>query len=165
MEPTVKLDGEAGINAMEDKVTADVVEGVVEVVAADVVEGVVEVVDAVATTVKVTAGLVIPSRVAAILAVPTARPVAKPLELIVAVDGVSVAQAAWELMSIVEPSEYVAVAVNCCVEPTVKLAGEAGVTAMEFNVGVVVDGTVDVDFDEQAVMTTVSVAINPKIMH
>ena len=66
-------------------------------------------------------------------------------------------------MSIVEPSEYVPVAVNAWVEPTVRLAGEAGSTSIEFNVGVVVDGTVDVDVDEQAAMTMVSVAINPMV--
>jgi hypothetical protein len=37
------------------------------------------------------------------------------------------------------------------VEPTAKLAGEAGVTAMEDNVGV----------DEHAAMTIVKAAINP----
>jgi hypothetical protein len=43
------------------------------------------------------------------------------------------------------------------VEPTAKLAGEAGVTAMEDNAG----AGVDVVVDEQAVMTRVKAAINP----
>ena len=63
------------------------------------------VVDAGATTAKLTAGLVIPSRVAVILAVPAATPVAKPVEEIVAVPVVSLAQVTCELMSMVEPSE------------------------------------------------------------
>ena len=38
-------------------------------------------------------------------------------------------------MSDVAPSEYVPVAVNCRVEPAAKLAGEAGATSIEDNVG------------------------------
>ena len=68
-------------------------------------------------------------------------------------------------MSPVEPSEYVPVAVNCWVEPTIKLAGEAGVTAIEDNVGVLVVAVVivveDEVFDEHAVAPKVRAAINP----
>ncbi len=39
-------------------------------------------------------------------------------------------------MSIFEPSAYVPEAVNCCEEPTSKLSGVVGVTAIEDNIGV-----------------------------
>ena len=51
-----------------------------------------EVVFAAATTVKLKGELVFPDRVAVMLAIPVATPVAKPLESIVAVPGVSLAQ-------------------------------------------------------------------------
>jgi hypothetical protein len=57
--------------------------------------------------------LLIPSKVAVMLVVPAATPVAKPVELIVAVAGVALAHVTWELTSAVEPSEYVPIAVNC----------------------------------------------------
>jgi hypothetical protein len=57
--------------------------------------------------------------------------------------------------------------VNCWVEPTIKLAGEAGATAIEDNVGVFVVVIVvvveDEVFDEHAVAPKVRVAINPMI--
>jgi len=57
------------------------------------------------------------------------------------------------------------------VEPTGKLAGEAGSTSIEDNVIVFVDvnavvdvgAVVDVDVDEQAAMIIVKVATNPKV--
>jgi hypothetical protein len=52
----------------------------------------VEVVFAAATTVKLKGELVIPDRVAVILEVPAATPVAKPIELIVAVSVLSLDQ-------------------------------------------------------------------------
>jgi hypothetical protein len=66
---------------------------------------VVELVDVGDTTVKTTAGLVIPDSVAVILLAPTATPVAKPVELIVAVAVLALAQVTLELSSAVEPSE------------------------------------------------------------
>jgi hypothetical protein len=51
------------------------------------------------------------------LVVPAATPIAKPVVEMVAVATVSLAQVAWELMSSVEPSVNVAVAINCCVTP------------------------------------------------
>lgn len=81
-------------------------------------------------TMRATLRLVTPSRVAVILVVPTATPVAKPVELIVAVAGVALTHVTWELTSAVEPSEYVPMAVNCCVEPTARFAGVAGVTVI-----------------------------------
>jgi hypothetical protein len=57
--------------------------------------------------------------------------------------------------------------VNCWVEPTIKLAGEAGATAIEDNVGAFVVTIVvvveDEVFDEHAVAPKVRVAINPMI--
>jgi hypothetical protein len=85
-------------------------------------------------TIRVKLALVTPSRVAVMLVVPAVTPVVKPAELIVAVVEVSLAHVTRELRSAVEPSEYVPVAVNCCVEPTIRLAGVEGVTAMEDNV-------------------------------
>jgi phosphosulfolactate phosphohydrolase-like enzyme len=51
------------------------------------------------------------------------------------------------------------------VEPTVKLAGEAGDTAIEDSVGAgaVVEVVADVDVDEQDAMTIVKAAINPMV--
>src|SRR5262252_5251039 len=66
--------------------------------------------------------------------VPAATPVAKPVVEIVAVAGVPEVQVTLAEMSDIEPSLNVPVAVNCCVLPTFKLAGVAGVTAMEESV-------------------------------
>ena len=161
VEPTAKLTGEAGVTVIEDNVTGDVVTEVVGVVV-EVVELVVEVVevgDAAATTAKLTDGLVMPDRVAEILAVPAATPVARPVESMVTIPVVSVAQVTSEVMSILEPFEYVPVAVNGWVEPTTKLAGDDGVTAIEDSVDAAVD--VDVDVDEQAAMDITVIAIIP----
>jgi hypothetical protein len=152
-EPIAKLSGEFGITAIEDNVTPDVVVGVVEVV------------DAAAITVKGTDGLVIPFKDAVMLAVPAVTPLAKPKSSMVAIGVESLVHVTSELMSAVEPSEYVPVAVNCWVEPTAKLAGEAGATAIEDNVGALVVAVVivveDEGFDEQAVAPKVRAAINP----
>lgn len=103
-------------------------------------------------------------------------PVAMPVESTAAtsVVVVSLAQVTCEVMSAVEPSEYFPVAVNALVVPTVKLAGEVGDTAIEDNVGVVIDvvvivvvvvvnvcAGVDVFFDEQPAITMVNMIINP----
>ena len=78
MEPTVKLSGEAGDTAIEDNVSVQC--------------QVVEVVDAAATTVKTYRWASYSGQAAVILAVPAATPVAKPVESIVAVPVVSLAQ-------------------------------------------------------------------------
>ena len=93
-------------------------------------------VDVAAITVKLTAGLITPDRVAEILVVPAAIPVAKPsLGVMVAMAVLELAQLTCEVISAVDPSEYVPVAVNCWVEPIAKLAGVASsVIAMEDNV-------------------------------
>ena len=64
---------------------------------------------------------------------PAATPVTNPDVLTMAVDVLATVHVAEELMFAVEPSLYVAVAVNCCVAPTTMLA-PVGVTAMEDSV-------------------------------
>jgi hypothetical protein len=59
--------------------------------------------------------------------------VASPAALIVAVAGVELVQLAVEVITAVEPSLYVAVAVNCCVA-TAEMLAVLGVTAIEVSV-------------------------------
>src|SRR5438552_13214612 len=90
-------------------------------------------------TVSVTPGDVTVPNVAVMLVVPPATPVASPPEAaIVAVAGVPEAHVTVDVISAVVLSLYVPVAVNCCVAPTFRCAGDAGVTAIE--VRVFVDG-------------------------
>ena len=72
--------------------------------------------------------------VAVMAEVPGARVEAKPEELIVATLAVDEFQVTVPLKFCVLASEYVPVAVNCCVRPLV-IAGLSGVTAMETSVG------------------------------
>ena len=58
---------------------------------------------------------------------------AEPAEDIVAMVASELVQVTWEVIVAVEPSEKVPVALNCCAEPTAKLAGYTGVTAIEDN--------------------------------
>jgi hypothetical protein len=62
--------------------------------------------------------------------------------LIVATASFELVQSAVELISAVEPSLYVAVAVNCCVAPTARLGvvgdNEMAVTALDVTVSVAV---------------------------
>src|SRR5256885_6408128 len=89
-------------------------------------------------TVSVTPGDVTVPIVAVICVVPAATPVASPPEAVmVAVAVVPDAHVTVVVMSAVELSLYVPVAVNCCVAPTFKFAGVAGVTAIEVRVFVV----------------------------
>jgi hypothetical protein len=100
-EPTVKPIGEDGKTAIEDNVSpvfvvagleavvVGAVVGIAEVVVVGVAVVVVEVVEVRDTTVKTTAGLVIEPKVAVILAVPTATPVAKPVGSVVAIPQLS----------------------------------------------------------------------------
>src|SRR5437879_4463427 len=72
--------------------------------------------------------------VAVISVVPTATPVASPVEpTIVANDGLDEAQVTLLVILFVELSLYVPVAANCMVFPTTTL-GDAGVTAIDFRV-------------------------------
>ena len=68
-------------------------------------------------------------RLALMLLVPAASPVARPLEPIVAVAEVAEAQVTAAVRSRCEPSEYVPVAVNCWFAP-IAITGLAGATAM-----------------------------------
>jgi hypothetical protein len=75
-------------------------------------------------------------KVAMTLQVPTARPVARPVLLLIdATDVSDKLQMTCMVISRLAPSEYVPVAVNCLVMPTAML-GLTGVTAIETSVGV-----------------------------
>jgi hypothetical protein len=104
------IDGEAGVTAMDFNVTTA------------------------AVTVSGSFGLTTLPCVAVICVVPAATPVANPVAPPI------VAKAVFDdfhvilvVMFFVELSEYVPVAVNCCVLPAT-IDGEAGVTAIDFNV-------------------------------
>jgi hypothetical protein len=73
---------------------------------------------------------VIPLKVVEIVLVPTAAPVASPAVVIVATLVFEDDHVTWEVMFCVLPSEYVPVAVNCCVAPTL-IVGLAGVTEID----------------------------------
>jgi hypothetical protein len=87
------------------------------------------------TTGKVTAWLLMSSRDAVISVLPIVIPVTTPLAEMVAASVLELAQVTREVMSAVDPSEYVPVAVNCCREPTCKLFGIDGSMAMDDNLG------------------------------
>jgi len=92
---------------------------------------------AVAVTVNVAAGEdVTPPEAAVIALVPAPTPVANPATGFVATPEVAELQVAVLVISFVDLSEYVAVAVNCCVFPTT-IEAVAGVTAMLTTVGAV----------------------------
>lgn len=110
-EPTPKISGVAGVTAIDDKAGAG-------------------------TTFNITTGLVIPETVALMSVLPTLTPVAKPAEDMAAMFVSELTHTTLDVMSLVEPSAYVPVAVNCIVNPTAKLFGVAGVTAIEDNMGI-----------------------------
>jgi hypothetical protein len=109
VRPIARLAGVAGIIDMEDKVKA--------------------------TTVKLITGLVTSDKAAVIFTLPIATPVATPAADTVAILLSEVTQVTLFVISAEEPSAYVAVAINSCVEPTPKLSGVVGVIAMEDNAG------------------------------
>ena len=102
------------------------------------------------TTGKVTAWLLISSKDALISVLPGTIPVTTPLAEMVAISVSELAQVTRDVMSAVDPSEYVPVAVNCCREPMCKLFGSDGLKAMDDNLG----------FGEQPPIAKVSI-INP----
>lgn len=102
MKPTVKLAGEAGIAVMEER---------------DI-------------TAKSTIELVFPSMVAVMGVVPKATPVATPDEFMMAASALPLTHVTSLVISSVEPSEKVPVAVNCNVEPTGKSGAGDGVTSI-----------------------------------
>ena len=67
--------------------------------------------------------------------VPAVTPVASPPVEMVATLVSELDQLTCGVISAVDPSEYVPVAVNCCVEPAARLSGRAGVMVMEERVG------------------------------
>ncbi len=73
--------------------------------------------------------------VAEIVLVPAATPVARPAAVMVATPVLEEAHVTCPVMFFVLPSEYVPVALNCCVAP-VKIVGSAGVTAIDVSVAV-----------------------------
>ena len=77
---------------------------------------------------------VTPDSAAEMVAVPAETAVARALPLIVATVVFDELQVAWFVTFCVLPSEYVPVAVNCCVPPAT-IVGFAGVTAIEVSVG------------------------------
>jgi hypothetical protein len=111
-----------------------------------------------ATTVSVTAGLVMPvaSSLAVIMVVPLWTPVAKPVPLIVAFAGVDELQVTDAVRFRVVPSLKVPVAVNGSVAPT--FTDEAPVTAIDFNVKV----TAGVDVPPPPQPETKTSRVNPQ---
>jgi hypothetical protein len=65
---------------------------------------------------------------------PAPTPLANPAELMVATAVAEDAQVTWPVMFCVLLSEYLPVAVNCCVPP-VAIVGFAGVTVIEASDG------------------------------
>jgi len=94
-----------------------------------------------AVTVRTVEPLTAPS-VALMLLVPTATPWARPLVLMVATEVVAEAHVTEPVMTAVELSEYVPVAVNCWLAPAT-IDGLAGVTAMLCRVADVTVSTVE----------------------
>ena len=93
-----------------------------------------------------------------IFVVPTATPVTKPLEEMVAVAGVSLVHVTSEVMSLVEPSVKIPVALNCCVAPTAKFSGEAGVTEIEDKIITVkLTGELDIPLNDAVIVTVPAV--------
>jgi hypothetical protein len=96
-------------------------------------------------TVKIAKFEVIEDFVAVIFVVPTPTPVARPVEaLIVALLVSDDAHTDDAVMSSVEESEYVPMAVNCCVSPSA-IDGLVGVTAIDTSVGAVTNVVCDAD--------------------
>jgi len=104
-----------------------------------------------AVPLTVTVAVVLPFTllsVAEIVVVPPPCPVARPADEIVATELFDDPQVTLDVTFAVVPLLYVAVAVNCCVEPLAKL-GVAGETEIEVTVKVA------------AVTLSVAVAVNP----
>jgi hypothetical protein len=116
-----------------------------------------------AYTVTSTEGLVFPERDAVILVVPAFMPVKRPpADIKSALFGLSLVHVTLSVTSSIEPSEYVAIALNCWLKPVFKSGGDDGVIATEDNVRVVVLVVdVDADFDEHATVNKTRAVINP----
>jgi hypothetical protein len=91
---------------------------------------------------------------------PGTIPIAEPYEFMVATAGLELIQFATMVAAVFEPSDQVAVATNCCLEPTVKSSGVPGDITIEDNVTPeVVEVDEDVTFDEQAAIFRFTIAI------
>jgi hypothetical protein len=104
--------------------------------------------------------------VAEIVVVPVATAVARPPAATVATAVFDDAKVTWFVRLCVLPSEYVPVAVNCCVPPTVTVEF-AGVTAIEVSIAtgdvvvvVVVEVVVDVVGDVVVDVVVVEVVVD-----
>ncbi len=93
-----------------------------------------------AVTVSTSTGEVTPLRLAVMLLVPTATPVANPAAVMVAAAVFDEFQVTCAVTFAVEVSLYVPVAVNCCVNPFASV-GLAGVTAIDCSVAAVTVST------------------------
>jgi len=80
---------------------------------------------------RVTAGLIIPSKVAVMRVVPPLLPKAPPYGYIDATDIAELAHVTCEVMSVVELSEYFPVALKSCTEPTGNGFGDSGVMVID----------------------------------
>ncbi len=101
--PTARIDEEAGVTAME-------------------VSGI---------TVRLTDELAIPTMDALIFVLPGSMPKASPDSLMVHMEEFELVHVTTEVIFLVEPSQYVPVAVNCWVAPTPNVSDGAGDTVME----------------------------------
>jgi hypothetical protein len=113
-------------------------------------------------TVMFTGGLVFPDRDAVISVVPAFKPVKRPpAETKSALFGSELVHVTLSVTSTVDPSEYVAIALNIWVKPVFRLGGDDGVIATEDNVPAgAVEVDVDADFEEQAAVNKIKAAIN-----
>jgi hypothetical protein len=93
-----------------------------------------DVVDTVVTTFKVTAVLFNPDRVKVIFVLPAATPVTIPSEDMVATLVLELVQITGAVIIETTPFEKVPTGTNRCKDPTSKSSGEAGDTAIEFNI-------------------------------
>ena len=101
--PTTRIDKETGVTAME-------------------VSGI---------TVRLMDELAIPAMDALIFVLPGSMPKASPDSLMVHMEEFELVHVTREVTFLVEPSQYVPVAVNCWVEPTPNVSDGAGDTVME----------------------------------
>jgi hypothetical protein len=102
--------------------------------------------------------------VAVMFAVPSARVVARPAALMLAVDGTSEIQLATDVRSFVLPSVKVPIAVNCWLLPKA-IEGFAGASAIDTNAAVltvrVVLPTIEPEVAEIAAVPVVMPVANP----
>ena len=108
-----------------------------------------------------TVSVVVPAwvpEVAEITDEPSDTPVARPLVVILAMAGVAEVKLEIAVMSLLLPSVYVPIAINCCAMP-IKIDGLAGNTAIDTNVTGVTDMFAMADLPPNvAVMTDVPMA-------